>query len=129
MEPGHFSGTPERVGHQTQNAITKCLNRGLLRHGHAAFIDHAGRILWPCNGFEAFNWRVSHFSCWQCLPRALAATGCGAGLRGLDLALSTPAPLPPPAQPLPINAGYAPPGVPVVPKETYTLDSGNHVRS
>ena len=50
------------------------------------------------------------------------------GLNGPDLALSTPAPLPPPGQALPINAGYAPPGVPVVPNETYTLDSGDRIR-
>jgi polysaccharide export outer membrane protein len=63
---------------------------------------------------------------------AVCLGGCrlraGPGLRGLDSALSTPAPLPPPGQPLPINAGYAPPGVPVVPNEAYTLDSGDRVR-
>ena len=50
------------------------------------------------------------------------------GLTTPDFALSTPAPLPPPGHALPINAGYAPPGVPVVPNETYTLDSGDRVR-
>lgn len=50
------------------------------------------------------------------------------GLNGPRLALSTPAPLPPPGHALPRNAGYAPPGVPVVPNETYTLDSGDRVR-
>ena len=50
------------------------------------------------------------------------------GLMSPDLALSTPAPLPPPGHALPLNAGYAPPGVPVVPNETYTLDSGDRVR-
>lgn len=52
----------------------------------------------------------------------------GPGLTTPDFALSTPAPLPPPGHALPINAGYAPPGVPVVPNETYTLDSGDRVR-
>jgi polysaccharide biosynthesis/export protein len=50
------------------------------------------------------------------------------GLTTPDFALSTPAPLPPPGQPLPIGAGSSPPGVPVIPNETYTLDSGDKVR-
>ena len=66
---------------------------------------------------------------------AVLAAGLCAGLGGCkmrgvpgvatpDFALSTPAPLPPPGQALPAGAGSAPPGVPVVPNETYTLDSG-----
>jgi polysaccharide export outer membrane protein len=50
------------------------------------------------------------------------------GLTTPDFALSTPAPLPAPGHALPEGAGSAPPGVPVVPNETYTLDSGDHVR-
>lgn len=62
----------------------------------------------------------------------LAACLGGCRLRGgpkrARFRLSTPAPLPPPGQPLPINAGYAPLGVPIVPNEAYTLDSGDPVR-
>jgi len=58
--------------------------------------------------------------------------GCkGSAVPGLttpDFALSTPAPLPAPGEAYPAGAGSAPPGVPVVPNETYTLDSGDKVR-
>jgi polysaccharide biosynthesis/export protein len=58
--------------------------------------------------------------------------GCkGSAVPGLttpDFALSTPAPLPGPGEAFPAGAGSSPPGVPVVPNETYTLDSGDHVR-
>ncbi len=50
------------------------------------------------------------------------------GLTAPDFALSTPAPLPAPGEAYPAGAGSSPPGVPVVPNETYTLDSGDHVR-
>jgi polysaccharide export outer membrane protein len=50
------------------------------------------------------------------------------GLATPDFALSTPAPLPAPGEAFPAGAGSAPPGVPVVPNETYTLDSGDRVR-
>jgi len=50
------------------------------------------------------------------------------GLTTPDFALSTPAPLPAPGHALPPGAGSAPPGVPVIPNETYTLDSGDKVR-
>jgi polysaccharide export outer membrane protein len=50
------------------------------------------------------------------------------GLTTPDFALSTPAPLPAPGEAYPAGAGSAPPGVPVIPNETYTLDSGDHVR-
>ena len=59
-------------------------------------------------------------------------TGCkGGAVPGLttpDFALSTPAPLPAPGEAYPAGAGRAPPGVPVIPNETYTLDSGDSVR-
>ena len=48
------------------------------------------------------------------------------GLTTPDFALSTPAPLPAPGEAYPAGAGSAPPGVPVIPNETYTLDSGDH---
>jgi polysaccharide biosynthesis/export protein len=58
---------------------------------------------------------------------------CGCTMRGIpglttpELALSTPAPLPPPSLPtVPVKAGI--PGAPVVPFEHYTLDSGDQVR-
>jgi len=54
--------------------------------------------------------------------------GAVPGLTTPDFALSTPAPLPAPGQALPAGAGSAPPGVPVIPNETYTLDSGDKVR-
>jgi polysaccharide export outer membrane protein len=58
--------------------------------------------------------------------------GCKAsavpGLTAPDFALSTPAPLPAPGEAYPAGAGSAPPGVPVIPNETYTLDSGDKVR-
>jgi polysaccharide export outer membrane protein len=58
--------------------------------------------------------------------------GCKAsaipGLTTPDFALSTPAPLPAPGEAFPAGAGSAPPGVPVIPNETYTLDSGDRVR-
>jgi len=58
--------------------------------------------------------------------------GCkGSAVPGLttpDFALSTPAPLPGPGEAYPPGAGSSPPGVPVIPNETYTLDSGDHVR-
>ena len=50
------------------------------------------------------------------------------GLTAPDFALSTPAPLPAPGEAYPPGAGSAPPGVPVVPNATYTLDSGDKVR-
>jgi polysaccharide export outer membrane protein len=50
------------------------------------------------------------------------------GLTAPDFALSTPAPLPAPGEAYPPGAGSAPPGVPVVPNETYTLDSDDKVR-
>ncbi len=63
---------------------------------------------------------------------ALNLTGCKRsavpGLTAPDFALSTPAPLPAPGEAYPPGAGRAPPGVPVVPNETYTLDSGDRVR-
>ena len=59
-------------------------------------------------------------------------SGCkGSAIPGLttpDFALSTPAPLPGPGQAYPPGAGRAPPGVPVVPFATYSLDSGDRVR-
>lgn len=49
------------------------------------------------------------------------------GLTTPELALSTPAPLPPPPVPtVHVKAGI--PGAPVVPFEHYTLDSGDQVR-
>ena len=54
--------------------------------------------------------------------------GAVPGLTTPDFALSTPAPLPGPGEAYPPGAGRAPPGVPVVPNETYTLDSGDRVR-
>lgn len=54
--------------------------------------------------------------------------GAGPGLTTPDFALSTPAPLPAPGEAYPAGAGRAPPGVPVIPNETYTLDSGDSVR-
>jgi polysaccharide export outer membrane protein len=63
---------------------------------------------------------------------ACGLAGCkGGAVPGLttpDFALSTPAPLPAPGEAYPEGAGRAPPGVPVVPNETYTLDSGDKVR-
>jgi polysaccharide biosynthesis/export protein len=63
---------------------------------------------------------------------AAAMGGCNMrsipGLTAPDFALSTPAPLPPPGAALPIGAGSAPPGVPVIPNKTYPLDSGDKVR-
>jgi polysaccharide export outer membrane protein len=63
---------------------------------------------------------------------AASLAGCkGSAVPGLttpDFALSTPAPLPGPGEAYPPGAGRAPPGVPVVPNETYTLDSGDKVR-
>ena len=59
---------------------------------------------------------------------------CGCNMRAIPglttpaFALATPAPLPPPGAPLPLNAGSAPPGVPVVTYPTYRLDSGDRVR-
>lgn len=50
------------------------------------------------------------------------------GLTAPDFALSTPAPLPAPGEAYPPGAGSAPPGVPVIPNATYTLDSGDKVR-
>ncbi len=50
------------------------------------------------------------------------------GLTTPAFALATPAPLPPPGAPLPLGAGSAPPGVPVVTYPTYRLDSGDRVR-
>ena len=50
------------------------------------------------------------------------------GLTTPAFALATPAPLPPPGAPLPLNAGSAPPGVPVITYPTYRLDSGDRVR-
>jgi polysaccharide biosynthesis/export protein len=50
------------------------------------------------------------------------------GLTTPAFALNTPAPLPPPGAPLPLGAGSAPPGVPVVTYPTYRLDSGDRVR-
>jgi polysaccharide export outer membrane protein len=50
------------------------------------------------------------------------------GLTTPDFALSTPAPLPAPGEAYPAGAGSSPPGVPVIPNETYTLDSGDRVR-
>jgi polysaccharide biosynthesis/export protein len=50
------------------------------------------------------------------------------GLTNPDFALSTPAPLPAPGEAYPAGAGRAPPGVPVIPNATYTLDSGDKVR-
>jgi polysaccharide export outer membrane protein len=50
------------------------------------------------------------------------------GLTTPAFALNTPAPLPPPGAPLPLGAGSAPPGVPVVPYPTYHLDAGDRVR-
>jgi polysaccharide export outer membrane protein len=50
------------------------------------------------------------------------------GLTTPDFALSTPAPLPAPGEAYPAGAGSRPPGVPVIPNETYTLDSGDRVR-
>ncbi|MGH6734456.1 MAG: polysaccharide biosynthesis/export family protein [Methyloceanibacter sp.] len=50
------------------------------------------------------------------------------GLTTPDFALSTPAPLPAPGEAFPAGAGSSPPGVPVIPNETYTLDSGDKVR-
>lgn len=50
------------------------------------------------------------------------------GLTTPDFALSTPAPLPGPGEAYPPGAGSSPPGVPVIPNETYTLDSGDKVR-
>jgi polysaccharide export outer membrane protein len=62
-----------------------------------------------------------------------AAALCGCNMRGIpglttpELALSTPAPLPPPPLPtVPVRAGI--PGAPVIPFERYTLDSGDQVR-
>src|SRR5680860_1752430 len=54
--------------------------------------------------------------------------GAVPGLTTPDFALSTPAPLPAPGEAYPAGAGSSPPGVPVIPNETYTLDSGDHVR-
>ena len=63
---------------------------------------------------------------------AASLGGCrGGALPGQtapDFALSTPAPLPAPGEAYPAGAGASPPGVPVIPNETYTLDSGDHVR-
>ena len=61
---------------------------------------------------------------------ALAGCKGGAvpGLTAPDFALSTPAPLPAPGEAYPPGAGRAPPGVPVVPNPTYTLDSGDRIR-
>lgn len=63
---------------------------------------------------------------------ACGLAGCkGGAVPGLttpDFALSTPAPLPAPGEAFPPGAGSAPPGVPVVPNATYTLDSGDQVR-
>ena len=50
------------------------------------------------------------------------------GLTAPDFALSTPAPLPGPGEAYPPGAGSSPPGVPVIPNATYTLDSGDKVR-
>jgi polysaccharide export outer membrane protein len=50
------------------------------------------------------------------------------GLTTPAFALATPAPLPPPGAPLPLGAGLAPPGVPVVTYPTYRLDAGDRVR-
>jgi polysaccharide biosynthesis/export protein len=62
-----------------------------------------------------------------------AAALCGCNMRGIpglttpELALSTPAPLPPPPLPtVPVRAGI--PGAPVIPFERYTLDGGDQVR-
>ncbi len=49
------------------------------------------------------------------------------GLTAPDFVLSTPASLPPPGNPMALMAA-APPGVPVISNETYTLDSGDRVR-
>lgn len=54
--------------------------------------------------------------------------GAVPGLTAPDFALSTPAPLPGPGEAYPPGAGSSPPGVPVIPNATYTLDSGDHVR-
>jgi len=58
--------------------------------------------------------------------------GCKGGavpcLTAPDFALSTPAPLPGPGEAYPPGAGSSPPGVPVIPNATYTLDSGDQVR-
>jgi len=63
---------------------------------------------------------------------ASGLSGCkGSAIPGVttpDLALSTPPPLPRPGEPYPPGAGRAPPGVPVVPHVTYTLDAGDRVR-
>ena len=50
------------------------------------------------------------------------------GLTTPAFALNTPAPLPPPGAPLPLGAGSAPPGVPVVTYPSYRLDAGDRVR-
>jgi polysaccharide biosynthesis/export protein len=50
------------------------------------------------------------------------------GLTTPAFALATPAPLPPPGAPLPLHAGSAPPGVPVITYPTYRLDSGDRLR-
>ena len=54
--------------------------------------------------------------------------GAVPGLTAPDFALSTPAPLPGPGEAYPPGAGSSPPGVPVIPNATYTLDSGDQVR-
>lgn len=63
---------------------------------------------------------------------AAGLAGCkGSAVPGLtapDFALSTPAPLPAPGEAYPPGAGSSPPGVPVIPNATYTLDSGDKVR-
>jgi polysaccharide export outer membrane protein len=76
--------------------------------------------------------RLAKVVCLLIAVFAVSLSGCKRsavpGLTAPDFALSTPAPLPGPGEAYPPGAGSAPPGVPVIPNETYTLDSGDKVR-
>ena len=81
---------------------------------------------WLGTMFEFESARMARFAIKIAVAMLAVFAAVLTGRKGA--ALSTTPPLPAPGEAHPPGAGRAPPGVPVVPNETYTLDSGVQIR-